>query len=156
MWRYRYYYDDDDDDDAEALVNGASPPEAEEDANLHLYLRAVDLLSHGFNDANHNVLQAFSLRVVVKNEAVPLLRVRAAEGWRPHPRVDGAQVVMQSVKILKSPINSHKTHKSQINSILHINPSFLKLLILIMVFFTCKNSRTFDPKTRKMVSYPDS
>lgn len=52
----------------EAIVNGAvSPPEAEENANLHLYLCAVDLLSDGLNDANHNVLQAFSLRVVVKN-----------------------------------------------------------------------------------------
>lgn len=48
-----------------------SPPKSgkgeEKNTNLHLYLCAVDLLSDGFNDANHNVLQAFSLWVVVKN-----------------------------------------------------------------------------------------
>lgn len=103
-------------------LNGVgSPLEAEENANLHLYLCAVDLLSDGLNDANHNVLQAFSLRVVVKNQAVALLCVRAAEGWRPHPRVDGAQVVVQRVEILKSPNNSHKTHISQ-NSIISPRP----------------------------------
>lgn len=42
---------------------------------------------------------------------------------------------MQSVKILKSPIKSHRTHISQLNSILHITPSFLKLLILILGVF---------------------
>lgn len=97
-----YYYCDD-----EALVNGVcSPPEAEEHANLHLDLCAVDLLSDGLNDADHDVLQAFSLRVVVKNQAVALLCVGAAEGRRPHPRVDGAQVVVQSIEILKSPIKN--------------------------------------------------
>lgn len=86
------------------MMNVCWPPEAEEAAYLHLDLGAVDLLSDGLDDADHDVLQAFSLRVVVKDQAVALLCVRAAEGWRPHPRVDGAQVVVQSIQILKSPI----------------------------------------------------
>lgn len=135
------------------MMNVCWPPEAEEAAYLHLDLGAVDLLSDGLDDADHDVLQAFSLRVVVKDQAVALLCVRAAEGWRPHPRVDGAQVVVQSIQILKSPIKPPPPH---INSVLHITPSSLKWLILISLFFTCKNSRTFDPRTRRMVSYPDS
>lgn len=63
-------------------------------ADLHLYLCAVDLLSDGFNDANHNVLQAFSLWVVVKNQIVPLLSICAAEWGSPHPGIDGTEVVM--------------------------------------------------------------
>ena len=63
-------------------------------ADLHLYLCAVDLLSDGFNDANHNVLQAFSLWVVVKNQIVPLLSICAAERGSPHPGIDGTEVVM--------------------------------------------------------------
>lgn len=63
-------------------------------AHLHLYLCPMDLLSNSFNDANHNVLQAFSLGVVVKNQIVPLLCVGAAERGSPHTRINGTQVVM--------------------------------------------------------------
>lgn len=60
----------------------------------------MDLLSHGLDDADHDVLQAFSLRVVVQDQVVALLSVCAAERGRPHPRVDGAQVVVQRVQVL--------------------------------------------------------
>lgn len=43
---------------------------------------------------------------------------------------------------------------SEIPEQLQSIPSFPKFPLVLL--FTCKNSRTFDPKTRKMVSYPDS
>lgn len=134
------------------MMNVCWPPEAEEPAYLHLDLGAVDLLSDGLDDADHDVLQAFSLRVVVKDQAVALLCVRAAEGWRPHPGVDGAQVVVQSIQILKSPINPPPTSQQRPS----YPPVLSEMTDFKIPFFTCKNSRTFDPRTRRMVSYPDS
>lgn len=54
----------------------------------------MDLLSDSLDDADDNVLQAFSLRVVVKNQIVPLLCIGAAEWGSPHPGINGTQVVM--------------------------------------------------------------
>lgn len=61
----------------------------------------MDLLGDRFDDANHNVLEALSLRVVVKYEVVSFLRVCAAEWGGSHPGIDGTQVVMQGIQILK-------------------------------------------------------
>lgn len=54
----------------------------------------MDLLGDCLDDANHNVLKTFSLRVVVKDQVVAFLGVCAAEGGGSHPGVDGTQVVM--------------------------------------------------------------
>lgn len=61
----------------------------------------MDLLSNSFNDANHNVLQAFPLWVVVKDQVVSFLSVSAAKWGSPHPRINGAQVIMESIEVLK-------------------------------------------------------
>lgn len=61
----------------------------------------MDLLGDGLDDANDDVLQSLSLRVIVQDEAVSLLGVRTAERWSTHAGVDGSQVVMESVKVLE-------------------------------------------------------
>lgn len=70
-------------------------------ADLHLYLCSVDLLSNSFNDANHNILQAFPLGVVVKDQVVSFLSIGAAKRRSPHPGIDGAQVIMESIQVLQ-------------------------------------------------------
>lgn len=77
------------------------PKECSRKADLHLYLCPMDLLGDSFNDADHNVLEAFPLGVVVKDQIVPLLCIGAAEGRSSHPRINSAQVVMKSIQILK-------------------------------------------------------
>lgn len=80
-------------------------------ADLHLYLRSVDLLSNSFNDANHNILQAFPLGVVVKDQVVSFLSIGAAKRRRPHPGIDGAQVIMESVQVLRIHERNNKSQR---------------------------------------------
>lgn len=61
----------------------------------------MDLLGYGLDDADDDVLQSLSLRVIVQDEAVSLLRICAAEWRRTHARVDGTQVVMESIQVLE-------------------------------------------------------
>ena len=68
---------------------------------LHVYLGAMYLLSYCLDDSDDNILQPFSLWVVVQDESFALLRIGAAEGRRPHAWVDGSKVVMQSIKVLQ-------------------------------------------------------
>lgn len=69
--------------------------------NLHVDLGAVDLLGDGLDDADDDVLQSLSLGVIVQDEAASLLGVRAAERRRAHAGVDGPEVVMKSIEVLK-------------------------------------------------------
>lgn len=61
----------------------------------------MDLLGHGLDDADDDVLQSLSLRVIVQDEAVPFLGIGAAEGWSTHAGVDGTQVVVKSIQVLE-------------------------------------------------------
>lgn len=61
----------------------------------------MDLLGHGLDDADDDVLQPLPLGVVVQDEAVSLLGVRAAERRSAHAGVDGSQVVMESIEVLE-------------------------------------------------------
>ena len=71
------------------------------DHYLHVYLSVVYLLGYRFYDPDDNVLQAFSLRVVVQDKPFALLGVGAPKGRRPHTRVDGRKVVVQGIEVLQ-------------------------------------------------------
>lgn len=59
------------------------------------------LLSYGFDDPDDDILKPLSLGVVVQDESSALVRIRAPKGRCPHPRVDGSEVVVQSIKVLQ-------------------------------------------------------
>lgn len=63
-----------------------------------LDLGVVQFLGHLLDDADDDVLEARTVRVVVQHQLAVLLR--APERGRPHAGVQGAQVVVQRVQIL--------------------------------------------------------
>lgn len=73
---------------------------------LHVYFCTMDLLSYCFDDANDNILQTFSFRIVMQNESLPLLCIRASEGRGSHTRVNCSKVVMQSIQVLEGEIKN--------------------------------------------------
>lgn len=57
-------------------------------------------LNH-LHDADDDVLQPRPVRVVVEDEGSVLGSLRTSEGRRSHARVQGAEMIMESVKVLR-------------------------------------------------------
>lgn len=68
---------------------------------LHIYFCAVNLLSNCFDDSNYNVLESFSLGIVMQNESLPLFCISTSKGRGPHTWVYCSKVVMKSIKVLQ-------------------------------------------------------
>ena len=60
--------------------------------------------------ANHNVLQSYSFRIIMQDHGTITFALTTSKWWRPHSRVDRCQMIVKRVKVLQEGLGGGSKH----------------------------------------------